>query len=339
LSQKLFNLSHLTVRAASLRGFAALLAVHGLSAAAMLREVGLPVDAEHDPDSRLPVAAVNALLELAASRSGLDDFGLRLAEQRGFSNLGPLTALARDEPDIRSALQMLIAFLPLHNDALEIRIQEAGDLVLLAVELHDPGFAPVVQATDIAVAMLCRILQTLFGTEWTPQMVCFERARPARLQKAQDMFGIRPMYEQTFSGLVLLRADLDRPNSRAELGLKPYMAALKEQFVSAGGQLVPRVQSLVGMLLPTGRCKATVVASQLGLSRRSLDRALAAEGTSFQAILDAVRREIALRQVLQRRRRLTDIAVSTGFQSLSAFSSWFASSFGRCPREARKSPG
>jgi AraC-like DNA-binding protein len=261
---------------------------------------------------------------------------LRLAEQRGFSNLGPVTALVRDEPDIRSALQVLSAFLPLHNDALEIRIQEAGDLVLVAVYLHDPGSAPVVQATDVAVAMLHRILQTLFGSEWTPQMACFERARPASLQKAHAMFGLRPEYQQTFSGLVLTRADLDRPNSRAEVGLKPYLAALRQQFAPAGGEMVPRVQNLVGVLLPTGRCKAPVVAGQLGLSRRSLDRALAAEGTSFQTILDAVRREIAFRQVLQSRRRLTDIAVSTGFQSLAAFSGWFASRFGHSPREMRK---
>jgi AraC-like DNA-binding protein len=93
------------------------------------------------------------------------------------------------------------------------------------------------------------------------------------------------------------------------------------------------------MLLPTGRCKAPVVAGQLGLSRRSLDRALAAEGTSFQTVLDAMRREIALRQVLHSRRRLTDISFSTGFQSLAAFSSWFASSFGCSPQQARKSPG
>lgn len=339
LSQKLSHLSQPTVRAASLRGVSALLAANGLTSAPMLREVGLAADAEQDPDNRLPVAAVNALLELAARRTGLDDFGLRLAERRGFSNLGPLTALARDEPDIRSALQMLTAFLPLHNDALEIRVQEAGDLALLTVEQHDPGLAPSVQATDVAVAMLHRILQTLFGSEWTPQMVCFERARPASLRKAQDIFGTRPQYGQTFSGLVLPRADLDRPNSRAELGLQPYMAVLRQQLAPAGRELAPRVRSLVGMLLPTGRCKAPVVAGHLGLSRRSLDRALAAEGTSFQTILDATRREIALRQVLQGHRRLTDISVSIGFQSLAAFSSWFAASFGRSPQQARKSPG
>jgi AraC-like DNA-binding protein len=78
-----------------------------------------------------------------------------------------------------------------------------------------------------------------------------------------------------------------------------------------------------------------VVAAHLGLSRRTLDRRLAAEGTSFHALLDSVRREIAWRQLHESRRSLTDIAGLLGFQGLPAFSAWFRAGFGLSPRAAR----
>jgi AraC-like DNA-binding protein len=333
LSHKLSQFSHATVRAAALRGFGTLLEAHGQSAASILKSAGLAPGAERDPDLRLPVAAVVAALELAARATGLDDFGLRLAEQRGFSNLGPISALARDEPDLRSALDVMMAFLPLHNDVLEVRIQDAGDVVILSVMLHDPGNS--LQAIDVAVAMLHRILATLLGDGWVPQQVCFERDRPRQFDFAERFFRTRPLYAQDFSGLVVAHADLDRPNLRAEAGLRPYTAALKQQFGSSDGQLVPDVRRIVGMLLPTKRCKAAVVAGQLGLSRRSLDRRLAKEGESFQSIVDGVRCEIATRHLHGSQRRLTDIAGLVGFQSLSAFSAWFQATFGEPPTKIR----
>lgn len=63
--------------------------------------------------------------------------------------------LARDEPDIRSALSIFIAYLPLHNEALSIDLTEQDGLAILSCAMTAKG--PRIQATDVAVAMLHRI--------------------------------------------------------------------------------------------------------------------------------------------------------------------------------------
>lgn len=92
-------------------------------------------------------------------------------------------------------------------------------------------------------------------------------------------------------------------------------------------------------MLSNRRCTAPFVAQQLGLSRRTLDRRLAGEGTSFHALLDEVRRDIARGQIEGSRRSMAQIADLLGFGSAAAFSTWFVGGFGMPPGQWRSKAG
>ena len=59
-----------------------------------------------------------------------------------------------------------------------------------------------------------------------------------------------------------------------------------------------------------------------------MHRKLAAESTSFTAIVDAVRCDLAQRYVEDTERPLTDVAALLGFSAPSAFSRWHATRAG-----------
>ena len=324
-----------TVRAAALTGFGALARSYGLDSAAILRACGVAGQAEQDPDRRLPTAAVNRAFERAAELAGIEDFGLRLAELRGFSNLGPVTMLARDEPDIRSALSIFTAYLPLHNEALTIDLSEQDDLAVLACAVAGDG--PRVQATDVAVAMLHRILRQLLGAGWAPIAIYLERERPVHASQFARVFGAPVHYAQDFSGIVLSRADLDRPNQLAQAALRPYAAQVRAALPGLSElPMAERVTRLLRAMLAGRRCTATLAAERLGLSRRTLERRLAEERTSFHALLDDVRSELARGQLTGSRRSNSAIAELLGFASSAAFTAWFAKRHGLPPQAWRR---
>src|SRR5215468_7915140 len=93
------------VRSASLTHFADLSAEYGHDARALVAEAGLPRRCLDEPDLMIPAERVGRLLELAAARAGEPAFGLRMAESRRLSNLGPLALLVRDQPTLRQALE------------------------------------------------------------------------------------------------------------------------------------------------------------------------------------------------------------------------------------------
>jgi AraC-like DNA-binding protein len=143
-------------------------------------------------------------------------------------------------------------------------------------------------------------------------------------------------FQREFSGIVLRAGDLAAPNKIADPLLRPYA----HQFLDTIGPpaevtMVARVRALIEALLPTGHCSIVQVARSLGVDRRTVQRRLADSGETFSSLLDAVRAELAERQVPNPRRSLTEIAEELGFSEPSAFSRWFRRRFGCSPSEWR----
>lgn len=330
--------ANLTVRAAALTGLAALCRSYGVDAVPLLRQTGLPANAEVQPDRRLAVEAVNQVLELAAAATGRDDFGLRLAELRGLSNLGPIGLIARDEPSVGAAFAVIEAYLPLHNDALAISREQFGELVVLRSEILTPGSK--VQAIDMALAAQHRILRQLAGPDWAAEEVCFTRPAPGDPARFRQVLGPRLRFDAEFDGIVLRTELFERPNPLAEAAFRPYASQLLGSAAPGASEAMAlRVERVLPLLLPSGRCTAAHVARHLGLSRRTLTRALEAEGTRFLELLDRAREDAAHRHLTGRARNLGQIADLLGFSGPAAFTTWFRRRHGIPPSEWRRRSG
>jgi AraC-like DNA-binding protein len=71
------------------------------------------------------------------------------------------------------------------------------------------------------------------------------------------------------------------------------------------------------------------------MSERSLNRALAAEGTSYRELVAQLRQEMAARYLAQDRLGIAEVAFLLGFSELSAFYRAFKRWTGRTPAEFR----
>src|SRR5262245_18765049 len=105
------------VRSAALTDFARVAGEGALQPPALVAEVGLPPRCLDEPDLKVPARLVGKLLEIAAERGREPAFGLRMAQSRRLSNLGPLGLLVRDEATLRAALQAMVPHMHVHNEA------------------------------------------------------------------------------------------------------------------------------------------------------------------------------------------------------------------------------
>jgi AraC-like DNA-binding protein len=320
------------IRAASLNGYPELARSVGLNSARLLKAVGLDPAMLADPDRRYPVKALVQLMELSASTSNVEDFGLRLSELREFTNLGPVSLVAREEPFVRGALGVFIGYLHLHNEALRIDLSEEDGLATLALDL-DLGEPLVMrQAIELAVGVLYRILAQLLGSKWRAELVAFAHGRPRGTTAHRRIFGGRIEFDHDFTGIVCLSRDLDRPNPMANPSFRRYA----QQYL----HLIDRpktattkdqVRQLMLALLPAGRCSLKTIAHNLGIDRQTVHRHLVASGATYRVLLDEVRSELASRYVAEGDRNLADVGEVLGFSEISAFSRWFRKKFGVSP--------
>jgi AraC-like DNA-binding protein len=323
-------------RYASLSSYVELSHSLGIDPGWLMKIVGLDPAGLALQDRWVPAATVAKLLELSAAASGQEDFGLRLAERRRFSNLGPISLVVREEPDVRSALGMLIRYEHIYNESLRIRLFEANGLATIRVNLELGEQMNARQATELAVGALHRILRGFLWARWQPLSVHFTHDAPADTRTHRHTFGPNVEFQHKFTGLVFYASDLAAPNAMSDPLLRPYAQQLLESIgAPRDATMLDRVRELIEVLLPTGRCSVEQVARSLGVNRRTVHRHLASSGETFSTVLDTARVELAKRFMANPCYSLTEIAELLGFSALSAFSRWFRGQFGCSPRECR----
>ena len=319
------------VRSASLTYFADVAARCGLDARALVAEVGLPSRCLHEPDLKVPARTVGRLLELAATRGHAPAFGLRMAESRRLSNLGPLGLLIREEPTLRRALEALVSLIHVHNEALALRIEQVGNLLVIRTELLAEGPEPVGQATELVVGVTFRVLSIFMGSGWRPRLVCFTHRAPKDLSLHRRFFGEAVEFGHEFSGIVCNASSLDAANPGADPVMASYARSLLEQGAGARARFSDRVRQLAVLLLPLGHCRVEAAAQHLGIDRRTVARYLADEGTTYSDVVNGLRRDLVARYLNDGGKPLGEVSALLGFSAASAFSRWYRQQFGIAP--------
>ncbi|WP_342799842.1 AraC family transcriptional regulator [Nocardia sp. No.11] len=324
-------------RYASLNDYVELARSLGLEPARLIRDCGLDPAGFGTQDRWVPAEAVAELLERSAAESGREDFGLRLAQLRRFANLGPLSLVIREEPDVRSALRLLSRHEHMYNEALHTEIIEANGVATLRVSVDVGRQVPVRQAVELTTGVLHGLLRGFAGPTWRPIQVCFSHPAPRDRATYVKMFGPHVEFDQDFDGILTYSTDLDAPNAMADPLLRTYTQQLVGTLTpTREATVTDRVRELVELLLPTGRCTVDQVARSLGVDRRTVHRRLAQDDTTFTAIVDQTRAALAERLVTTRRHSLTAVADLLGFSSVSNFSRWFRGHYGTSPRQWRE---
>jgi len=301
----------------------------GLDPYRQLRQAGISPIALVNPDIRVPAKSVMQLLEDSAQLAGVDDLGLRVAEARQLTTLGPLWTVMREGATLRNALEAMSRYLHLLNEALDLRIEEVGDTAVLRLEILVGVTGSRRQSTEFIICLWFRLLKLLSGTAWKPRGVCFSHGAPASLATHRRVFGVPVRFHQDFDGILLPAADLDVATPARDTALARHAREFLDAKLAQSDSTMPdKVRKLVFALLPTGECGAEQVARQLGIDRKTMHRHLAGYGQNYLSILDGVRVDLVSRYVSNNERPLSDVAVLLGFSSLSAFSRWFSARFG-----------
>jgi AraC-like DNA-binding protein len=324
-----------SVRSATLTNYAEVARKAGLDPHRLLSEFGLPQGCLREPELKIPADAVRRLLEASAERSGVEAFGLMMAETRRLSSLGPLGLLVREQPTLRLGAEALARYANRLNEALFLTIEDAGEVVVLREELIVGGAGSIRQSTELAIGVAFRVLQALLGPGWKPRRVCFAHDAPANRSVHKRVFGRIVEFGHNFNGIVCARKDLDVPNPNADPMMARYAQGLVESHL-ARPDMTAQVRMLVVTLLGTGQCTIDIAAQHLGVSRRTIHRQLAQEGRTFSDIVDSVRRELASRYVIDQHRSLTEVSSLLGFSAPSGFSRWYRRQFSSSPSQPRR---
>ncbi len=306
----------------------------GLDPFRMLRMAKLPARVLDDSNLMISANSVGWLLEESARLSGQEAFGLLLAETRSLANLGMLALVIREEPTLRAAMQSCARYMRLHNAGAQLKVDDAGSVVLLHVGVNVQHHGVWRQSIEQMTGVIVRLLGVLSGKSFRPVRISFMHEQPAQLEVHRRVLGTGIAFSQEHNAIACRSRDLDMPIPAADPTLNREVKRwLDSQLANLRDVPAQQAREIIKMLLPSGLCSVDRVAQHLGMHRRTLNRHLAAEGESVTTIVNAVRAELAEEYLTNSKRRLYEVAELLGFSTAGDFSRWFRSQFGRAPSD------
>lgn len=318
-----------TMRVAPLFGLEALLARFGLGLAPLLAESGLPADCFHDPETRLPVDRLLDLTARCAERANCPHLGLLLAEPLEPAALGaPLARLLGGAPSVERALRGLTMNLHLNGEALVPALTVGADGACLSITPYAYHRRGTDHLEDFSLVAATNILRFLCGPTWTPLRVTFARREPADRRPYGAFFRAPLVFGAPLSAVVFEPCWLPRRPQPAPPG---QVAPLPPAASGEELDIAVRARRAVIRGLAQGVVGADVIADAVGSSKRTLNRRLAERGTSIRELVAEVRLQVAQKLLRDTDLTIADIAATTCYSDVAAFSRAFSARMGMSP--------
>ncbi|WP_422034575.1 AraC family transcriptional regulator ligand-binding domain-containing protein [Reyranella sp.] len=317
------------MRVGPMMGLEALLASRGVGLAPLLAESGLPPDCFGDPDNRWPVDRLLDLVARAGERMDCPHLGLLLAMPFGPAALGaPLARLLGGALSVERALRGLTMNLHLNGEALVPALSVGPDgacFSLTPYAWHRRGTAHL---EDFSLAAATNVLRFLAGPKWTPLRVTFAHREPADRRPYDAFFQAPLAFGAPLSAVHFDAGWLPRRPQSTPPGLAapPSPPASGEEL-----DIVVRARRAIIRAMARGIVGVDAVASATGLSRRTLNRRLAERGSSIRDLIAEVRLQVARQLLRDTDLTVADIAVTTCYSDVAAFSRAFRARMGLSP--------
>jgi AraC-like DNA-binding protein len=186
---------------------------------------------------------------------------------------------------------------------------------------------------DTTFASLVTLASHGIGAKVTPRRVELARRR-AHAEVLEQAFACAVHFDAPVDQLVLDEALLKRPfvtrNADIVAMLVPSLETALAESVAARS-MADDVRVALGRRMKGERPNVHDIARELGVSPRTLQRRLGELGTSYQALLDEVRRDASRRLLAGTDLDAGEIAFLLGFEELNSFSRAFHAWEGATP--------
>ncbi len=309
----------------------------GHDPAPLFREAGIDPDLINKPDARLKVTNVDHLWHLAAER--LDDpcFGVKMAPHWHPSRMGALGYAWLVSTSLRTAIDRLVRYMHVVSEAIDLKTSNTPRGLTISLQI-DPSVNKLPQQETVPLAILMHMCRYNYGEELTAVNVSLAREEPDCSRIISDFFKSPVTYNAKTSSITFAVKNVDKKlvTANRKLALMHDDLLMRYLIEIKKGDFIEQIKSIIIDNLPDGHVTDQLVAKELNLSERSLQRKLKEKGTTFRTVLDEVRKMIAIQYIKDPANRMSDITFLIGFSEQSAFSRAFKKWTGISPLKYRE---
>ena len=302
---------------------------------ALLAEAGVPGDPVEQPERPIPLRNAMTFVRDTADREAVPDLGLRVMGETSLAQLGVYGRVVLEGPTVEAALLRAERAMPhfCTHERIDLRGRPGARRIVCAFTITaDQATLHQVQLMTLghclSLLTLARYRPTGGFIQMTPHPRHGFEALPPELRSI--------VTAGTDSLLVLgldetaLAQPLPQLPARPQIAPGPNWRNLRFQ-----AEFQCCASMLAEGMVEDGNISVERLAVAAGVSVRTLQRRLAAEGMTFSGLVDAARRRAALDGIARADTAIADVANAVGYASPSALTRAVRRWVGQPPRSLR----
>ena len=306
-----------TIQPNILRYLATVAGEHGVDLRPVLQQVGLDETVMGSAALRVSYRQGSVVIRRALELTGDEHLGMAVGAAQHVTAWGLLGFALMASDSLRDAIEIGVRYQNLSGAMVVWSWGQEGAGFVLRAELPDPALDPGVAVFLIeeGLSSVVAMARLTVGKAFSPRLVELAFARPAGSDPYEAIFGCPVRYHAPVSRLVVDRGwARTRMPGRDSVVLGSILELLDAELDSRRPQqeLLEVLEISVAQGLPIVPSFAGQ-ARRHAVSERTLRRRLAESGTTYEALVDGVRRERVERLLRRPELTLRDIARQSGF--------------------------
>ena len=301
----------------------------------LLRRANLSVEQAKNPNLRMPVKDQISFLNLVAEKLDDEFLGIRIGQTIDLREMGLLYYVMASSHTVGDALQRVARYSTIQNEGVHIRYH-AGKVVTVTFDYFGVSRRLDRHQIECFITGLVRMCRRLTGLALVPSQVRLMHHRSRMPSEFAPLFGTHVAFtceadEVVYAGSVARTSCVNADPYLNALLVKYCDEAMAQRRKKAATWQM-KVENAIVPLLPHGQARIGTIAAELGVSRRTLARRLAAEGLAFRKVLDDLRFDLTKRYLREEDLPISEIAWLLGYRETSALSHAFKRWTGRTPK-------
>ena len=295
-----------------------LLQAHGIDVAAVLNRARLPADALNYRNPKMTEEDYYRFIQAVADLSDDDMMSGNLARTDRIESFSPPIFASYCAKNGRACIERLARYKRLIGP---VQFVVSKDDKITTVEIIGQNPALTLPAFLVAAefAFLTNLIRRSTGENIDPVFAEMKRL-PSGHKLAE--FLNAAIVQGGRDAIRFRNADLARPFNSYDEGMWSYFEpelSKRLEELDIDDSVSARVRRALSELLPEGKCGIEDAAEMLGLPRRTLQRKLSEEKTTFQKQLNSVRETLAVHYIRNTEMTSIDIAFLLGYAELNSF--------------------
>lgn len=317
---------------------------YGVDSTALAQSVGIAPDGLADPDGRIPIKQVQQLWRELVAATNDPHLALKLGELVNPVSVGVLAYVMMHCPTLGRAFEKLCQYQDIVCEGVRTtgrlaQSESFGGVYELSLVIISPDIIYPQYVLNSELSIYLSAIRAMTGLHTTAREVRFAYPRPLDAREHERVFApARLVFDAPETALVLDAQVLNTPI----LNANPSLFALFTQHADAlltklhAPSLTARVKREIVTLLTGEEPTLATVADRLAMGIRTLQLHLKDEGTTYQQLLDEIRKSLAVQHLREPHLSTTDIAYLLGFAEPSVFFRSFKKWTGETPGAFRR---